>query len=322
MKTLRHLLMMLLLLVASTAQAQDAATAEQLFAEGKKLLDKGSYDEACKKLRASLEADASGGAALNLGRCNEERAKPATAWANYEQAVALFHAKGDTEREKFAQERADALKPTLPHLTIEAADTPGLVVTRNGDTVAAGALGSAVPLDPGDYTIEATAAGYQSWSKSVSILAGKSQNVSIPALQISAEDQDGGAVGPEPDAPSGDGPNALVITGGVLIGLGGASVIVGAIMGGMVLSGSSDAENDPALCGDKTCTPAGREEIDSLEGKALAADLLLGIGGGVAAAGVVLLIIGSMDDSSAEGDVALFPSASHDGATLQVIGRF
>lgn len=323
MRTLRQLLMILLVpLVTATALAQDAATAQKLFEEGKKLLDEGNHAKACPKLKASLEADPSGGAALNLGRCYEQSGRPASAWASYEQAVVLFRAKGEADRETFARERAAALEPSLSTLTIETADTPGLVVRRDGAKLASGALGTALPLDPGEHTIAASAPGYQSWSKTVTIApGGDPQTVSIPALQKQADESPPPTVTqPEPNDAAG-GVNGLVITGGVLIGVGGVAAIIGAVIGGSVLSGASDAENDPALCDDMTCTLAGREEIDSLEGKAMVSSILIGAGAAVAVGGAVLVIIGASDDDGGD-DMALLPSASPDGAALHVVGSF
>lgn len=272
-----------MLAFSGRALAGDAALADKHFKRGKTLMTEGKHAEACEAFGASMKEEPSGGAALGFGRCNELLGKTATAWREYRRAAELFGDKGDAERKKFANEQALALEPKLSKLTIRA--PAGVTVTQNGE---AAEIGTAVPVDPGKYTIEASRAGHETWSTSVVVEPnGDSEIVDVPALDALASAK------PRPAAPVEDeGPNPFLVSGIVIGGVGAAVAIAGGILGGTVLGDASDAENDPALCPAKRCTPAGREAIEDAADKALAADVLIGVGAGVAATGIVLFVIG------------------------------
>src|SRR3954452_15674728 len=80
------------LLVSTTgslARADDAAIAEQLFLDGKKLMAEGQYEQACTKLQASRDLDRTAtGTLFTLALCHELTNRPASAWAEFRQVVA------------------------------------------------------------------------------------------------------------------------------------------------------------------------------------------------------------------------------------------
>ncbi|MBW2525629.1 MAG: hypothetical protein JRI23_15705 [Deltaproteobacteria bacterium] len=315
--------------MSSSGLAQQSAAAEKLFMEGQQLLEQGKHEQACTKLKASMDLEPAAGTALNLARCNQLRGKIATAWADYKRAETLFRARGDDKREQFARDQAAELEPGLPMLTIRAPAIDGLVVRRNDVEVPPSALDTAVPVDPGKHVIAASAPGHQPWSTELAVGAtGGAQEITIPALTPEPEGAEPKAVSTD-SAPSATETNALVVTGGVLAGVGAVTAIVGGVLGGMVLGEASEAEEDEALCGpDKLCTPEGLEQIDSAEGKALGANVLIGVGSAVAVGGVVLLIVGLTSEGDAEiGESArlgaeLTPVVGPEGASLQVVGTF
>src|SRR5689334_20626402 len=92
------LLLVLGLLWTSLAQAQtsaaDKAAAEALFDEGVKLLQKGKYEEACKKLEASERVDSGIGTLLYLADCYEKLGKTASAWATFRAAASKAQSAG------------------------------------------------------------------------------------------------------------------------------------------------------------------------------------------------------------------------------------
>jgi len=154
---------------STAAFAGDAAVAEQLFDDGLALMDQGKVTEACEKFGASMDAEPSGGTALNLGRCSEQLGKTATAWASFKRAVVLFRATNEEERRAFAEEQVARLEPLLSTLTIVVPDVPGLTLTHNGEEVPAAAFGTALPVDPGQQVIEARADGYEPASVTVTV---------------------------------------------------------------------------------------------------------------------------------------------------------
>ena len=171
--------------VPSLAEAQapaDKATAEALFADGRKLMAAGNYAAACPKLAASQRLDPGVGTILNLADCHEKSGLTATAWAEFHEAVSAARAAGSKDREQLARDRANALEPKLSRLSITIASQSGTVqVTRDGQPVDAAAIGSALPIDPGKHVIEATSAGKRKWSETIEIGSAAAQaSMQIP----------------------------------------------------------------------------------------------------------------------------------------------
>jgi hypothetical protein len=81
------------------ADATAAAAAEQLFLDGKKLLDAGKTHEACEKFAASQETDPGLGTLLHLASCHEKEGKTASAWAEFNEAQAQAQDHGEKDRE-------------------------------------------------------------------------------------------------------------------------------------------------------------------------------------------------------------------------------
>ena len=170
-------------LAAGTASA-DAASAEALFREGRRLLEQGKTAEACLTLAQSQAQDPSSGTLLNLGLCHEVQHKLATAWSDYVAAGQLARDQGRVDRAAVAEQKATALEPRLPYLTVTAmAQVPGLQIARGDQLLGPGLLGSAVPLDPGSYMITASAPGHRSWRTTVDVAEAESKIVQVPELE-------------------------------------------------------------------------------------------------------------------------------------------
>jgi hypothetical protein len=85
-----------------------------------------------------------------------------------------------------AERRAELLEPQLPTLTLRvpapsAAD--GLGLRRNGVVLAASTWGSALPLDPGTYRIEASAPSRRPWVHELAIEPAAHITLDIPQLE-------------------------------------------------------------------------------------------------------------------------------------------
>jgi hypothetical protein len=203
---LRHALVVMFSLCPALAAAQSAsetkAAADALFDEGKRLLAAGDLDHACPKFEASLQVLDQLGVRLNLADCHERQGRTATAWAEFREAASQADKRGDA-RAGYARQRTDALSPRLVKLQIAvptASLLPGLVVRREGAPVPSAMFDAALPVNPGAYTIEASAPGYQAWSKRVEITQpGAVVTVEIPRLN---------AAHAEPPRVAGPGPAA------------------------------------------------------------------------------------------------------------------
>jgi hypothetical protein len=289
----------------------DRASAETLFQEGRELLDAKKYEAACAKFEASIEAEPSVGAILNLARCHELLGRTATAWEKYREAAILAGKLGQKDREEGALQLAAELEPKLSRVTIEITTRPeGLSVTRDGREIPGVGLGSPIAVDPGIHRIEARAPGRRSWSREIVVGDQADEHtIVVPELELG----DDGA--PPATAPVENGSDAVPIAGWTLVGGGAALLLVGTTLGVVALQRTNDLEGDDTLCGvDRLCTADGLDELDGVRTMANAATALLVIGGAAAVAGGAVLLFAPQPGT----EVALVPSPL--GAAL--VGRF
>jgi len=272
------------------ARADDKAAAEALFENAKKLERAGDVARACPLFEASYHADPQLGVLLNLANCHEALGRIGVAWAEFREGIEMAARKHDP-REDFARRRAAALEPHLMRLHVDVVATPGLVV-RRGETDITALLAQDVVVDPGTYTIEASARGYRSWSTTVELhREGAVETVSVPALE------------PEPvpvaAAPVTAAPVAVVhrersalrtwalVTGAVGIGVGVTGLGVGAYAWS-----EWQGTRDPAVCDHSNiCSPAGQAQIASARSHARTSTYLVAAGGATVAASLVMLWI-------------------------------
>jgi len=259
---------------------------------------------------------------LNLARCDEQSGKIASALRGYDRAAGLAEAAGNMDRAKASRELAVALRKRVATIRIRMdTQTPGAKFFDNGAEIEASLLGVPMPVDPGEHKIEATAPGFQTWSATIKIeREAQQEQVLVPALEPGVEPSASAptaapsaapppsataaptapvastAPKPEPVASAlpppppphegASGTNAVGIAGYVLIGLGGASVVVGAGFAIDSLSAKSAFNDGP------TTQIADRGERDTL-----LADVFFGAGIVCAVTGVVLAVVGSGHES-------------------------
>ncbi len=281
------------LVVATVAVAQpspeDRAAAESLFRAGRRLMDEGKIAEGCRKLEESQRLDPAPGTQLNLAVCHEREGKIATAWAEFQSALAQAKKDARADREELARDRIAAIEPNLPKLTLivpPVSRQAGLVVTRNGSPLQSGAWGTALAVDPGEVVIEAEAKGFKKWRSVVRVEPKGAIEVAVPALEklpdeppkpaLTAEPS-AAPVAPPPPRKRDLGPRSTA--GLALAGAGVVSLGVGAYFGARALSKRSDSDEQcPTVDGRERCSSRGVELNDSAARAARAADATIGLG--------------------------------------------
>lgn len=173
--------------LSAHAEERDPAGAEALFREGVALKKAGKLSEACPKLEESYKLDPAGGTLFALADCLEAQGRVASAWARFGEAKEFARRKGNADKEAESAKRAAALEAKLPKLTVVVAvdqrDLAGLEVRRDGIVVGKATFGTALPVDPGPHTVEASAPGKKRWTAKVDVPAGAGvTSVSVPTL--------------------------------------------------------------------------------------------------------------------------------------------
>jgi hypothetical protein len=177
----------LVLLGAGRARgAGESAAAQALFDEAKKLLAEGKAEQACPKLEESQRLDPGLGTLFNLADCNERTGRIATAWSRFVEVASGARSMGHEEAERVAAARAEALRPRLPKVVVQvtsAEQSPGLEIKRNGVLVGAAQWGLAIPVDPGEERVSASAPGRRGFEASVTAVEAQVSTVTIPVLE-------------------------------------------------------------------------------------------------------------------------------------------
>ena len=327
----------LVLAGAERAEAQsDSAAARALFAEGRTLMEKDKYEEACPKFEESLRLDPGMGTQFNLAHCWEKLGRTASAWALFLDVAAAARNASQPQREAAARDRAKALEPKLSRLRIDVGKPTGeMKISRDGTDVGRAAWGMAVPVDPGKHTVEVSAPGKKTWSDEVDVpTAPRTVSLSVPELEEaplpapppSITTASGNAPPVEADvAPrSGGGSNGQVVAGYVVGGVGVAGLATGLIFGLKSQSTNSKAEE---LCPNKNaqgvyeCSSPEEETrhdgyVDDAKSQQLIGFISAGVGLAALTTGIILIV--TADDGAPESALTVAPIWTSDvhGATL------
>jgi hypothetical protein len=321
----------LIAITAGQARAQ-SADAETLFNDGKRLLDEGKVAEACDAFEASNRIETRAGTLIRLGECREKNDQLASAWSAYKDALTRVK---DTRKKQVASAKLGALEPRLSYLTVSvplASKLDGLAVTRNGKPLDPGLWNRAVPVDGGDYTIEATAPGHKPWRSTTRVptehgklsitvnkleeapaaVAAKPAEPAEPAHAAAANDDERERPMPPPHTFTTRRKIAVAV-----LGAGVVSVLIGA---GLGHAANGDKDQAYALCPDPAmpCSSSARANslISTAHDRAIEADVGFAVGAAAAIVGATLWFTGAPKYET----VGAIPSPH--GASVVFMGRF
>jgi hypothetical protein len=320
-----------ILLSASNAPAEqpslvDRAAAEALFREGKALMEAGRYDEACPKLAESQRRDPGDGTLLNLGICHARQGKLATAWVELREALALARRDDRRKRVEIAQAEIAALEPRLPRLRLELhPSVVGKVEATLLDGVELGqaAHAAAIPIDPGSHRLELRVTGKLAWRSHLAIEEAQQLTVVVPSLDelddvAVAEPLPMPAPVPAPSvAPPVICPPAPVgveqrIAGYVVGAAGVVGLGVGIATG--VMAFDRHAQSNDA-CPEGICSRFGADLEADAKSFATASNVGFGLGLGLLAAGVVIVLTAPDDPGEARISLHVTPTGAALGSS-------
>jgi hypothetical protein len=315
------------------ASAADPATATMLFNEGRRLVSAGHYPEACPKFEESERLDPGIGTQFNLADCYQHIDRFASAWALFLDVASSAGGTGQQARENLARKRALALEPKVSKLMIATPrNSTGLEVRRNGEPVRAMLWNSPVPVDPGSYTVEASAPHKKRWSTVASVGPnGVTVTVAVPELET---DDTPAAAPPAPTeaaataAPvDSDAAPAEATRGNlertIALGAGGAGIVaigIGAAFGLRSIAKHSDYES---LCHAGSCQAAAGPLHDQAVSAGNVSTVTFTVGGALAAGGVVLWLLAPRASSDASASrLVVAPAIGSSSAGAVVSGAW
>lgn len=323
--------LVVVVLAAGTAGANNKDKADALFKHGKKLMGEKRYADACEAFEKSNKLDPGIGTQLNIAKCYEEWGKTGQAFLAYQQAEKMAKDAHDDRTPKI-HELVEDLDSQAPRLTIKLpkdATTEGLTVTLDGDPVTK--FGEPFVVDPGPHTIQYAVAGGEKKDKVVPIERGGDSEVTLDVPKAGSTPDTTATTKPDvtpmPEKPIDKlpPPGRNQRLGGIV--LGGAGVIAIGVSSILTLSARSKY-NDAidAHCGgmQTTCDDEGLTLTHDARSTANTATVVF-IAGTAAVAGGVVLYLLAPEGESVEPEKAaryIVPTVSPTSAGVVLGGRF
>lgn len=279
--------------ITAPAWADNAAAANALFDEGKRLMQAGRFAEACTKFADSQKLDPGVGTMLNLAACYEKNNQSASAWSTYRAAAAAARDKGQTAREQAARDAVTRLEPTLAKVIVTVTPQPGadaLNVALDGVPIPPGLRGLPTPVDTGTHRLEASGTGKKAWSTSFVVAAQATTPMLVPALdaapvQAQNEASKKDTPGQPPAATASDGKSqrtvAVIVAGVGVVGIG-----VGSVFG--LMAKSSDSKSADFCSASDHCDDEGKSFRDTAFAQATISTVAFSIGGAGLLGGAIL----------------------------------
>lgn len=288
--------------MAQPPDARARAEAQKLYEDGAKDLEADDYARACPKFEAAwkiLPDHIRTG--VTLADCLDKWGKPASALSVLERVAPLAKARGDKAKMAEIEASMVDLDKRVPRLTVRVSEslskTPGLAILRGGTPLPPASWGSPMPLDPGEYEIEATAVDKPTWKTKVRLGVGKAQTVDINPGWPEPKIEKPIVIRLPPQ-------NTGLRTAGLIgIGLGAAGIATWGILGGLAISKNNASKahcNSANVCDDQGF--AVREDAIAF-GHGASAGLIAG--GVFLATGVTLVVISAGGKKETKRDAAL-----------------
>lgn len=279
----------------SRAAEGDDKRAEALFREGRDALAKGDDATACLKFAESVRLTQSPGPLLNVALCDEQRGDLVAAMARWRAGLAMLPP--EDERAAVARAHIEALDRRVPRLSIKLPpQVPlGAVVKLDGAPIDAKSLGAPRPMSVGSHEIVVEVPARPPWRVEVKLAEGERREI----------------VAAPPVAPDRGGSRRTA--GFAVGGVGVASLLVGAITGGLAVA-KKGVVIDNCVGG---CNAAARDARDSGKAIAHASTATFVIGGVGLAAGLILVF-----SDRPKRDVAVSFAPLPGGGTITMAGAF
>jgi hypothetical protein len=294
-----------LLAAALTAGAQPSGgdinkrreEARRLADEGFALHEQGRYDEAIQKFREAERNVHSPLFQVFEARAHVGRGRLVEAVELLKKVIdeplpeyapeSFWQAKGDAKKD------LASLEPRVPkvQIVLDGEQLDGAEVTFNGKPVPGGESPEPVLANPGTHRVSVRLADGRAVDRTVTVSEGETVNARLdlgtpisgpPVVQLQE--------GPDEGGPS-------YVLPGILFGVGGASLLVGIITGGVFVGKAGELKD---RCPDNQCAPEDEEEGDSVAtlGNVSTATLVIGAVGIVA--GTIFLFVPLGEDDPAE----------------------
>lgn len=269
---------------APPAAADDAAEkAREAWREGLALMAAENWAGALAKFKTTARFRMTAQVAFNIAECEAHIGQLVSALGNYRLALGKAQDGSAESVTKAAPDRIAAIEPRIAKLTIKRSEekpNPRASIELDGVVLGASQIATPLAADPGERTLRVMVGGNAVATQRVRLGEGEAKEVSVaipPPEEIKAP----------PTAPAvSAGPN---VPGIVLVSVGGAALVGGAVFLGLRQSAISELDD---LCGgDTSCPPSAQDTYDRGRLMTGLSEVFIPVGAVAAVAGIVLVVV-------------------------------
>jgi tetratricopeptide (TPR) repeat protein len=284
----------LLMGVSARAETDSDREAKAAFVRGKELFHSKEYSEAAEAFREANRIKPSWKILYNIGQSEAAAKQYGLALESFESYVVKGGDEIELERQEEVQREIARLKGLVGYLAVSAPKSAKVWINqRERGTaplpgkirVVAGVVHRLVIRLNDEVLIERSIRVGS--GETLAILAERADEKTEPVEEPSAKEPIESESQPEAID---HGPSWLSPTGWSLLGIGAAALIAGTVTGSVTMAMADDIKN---VCKDNgdVCPDSEKDDADKAENLALATDILLPIGGVLAAAGIVMVVV-------------------------------
>lgn len=293
----------------SDADAAETAAARALAIDGVKLAQADKCGEAVDKLERAEKLKHSPIVLRHLGECQVKVGRWVEGSESLRKLLREPLPENATPTLSQAYESAAAtlrdVKPRIPTMKIvlTAPSDADFTVKVDGKDVADSVVGVALPTDPGEHEVEATAPGFLKVSSTVKLAPSASSFVTLELVRDPSarppQKPEVAAVAPaaattesRPPPPPAEEAHAQGSNTGKVLGYVSYAVAAGGLGAGIAfgLSAKSDEKELAAVCPNHVCSEAQRDSLDSAKTKGIVSTVGFAVAGAGVTLGTILLL--------------------------------
>jgi hypothetical protein len=321
--------------VAARAAENQDQPAKEAYGRGKAAFAEGRFDEAAKEFREANRLKPSWRIYYNIAQAEAAGKRYGLALEAFEKYLSEGGDDVEAERQSEVLSEVARLRNLVGYIKVSAPE--GTTVAVDGELRGTAPIFRELPVAASvRHTVTATAEGAVVGEETVQVSGGRTVQVALtaktePAVTepvASPETQPSPTAapvetvseGPSAD-PGGTKGSRLRIIGWATTGVGAAVLIGGVVTAGLAMSKEGDLKDN---CSNGTCPEEYLATQDQRDNLALATDILLPVGGVIAAAGITMVLVGLIQkrNHQTETAVRVRPLPVPGNAGLMLEGRF
>jgi len=297
-------------------------TAMELHKDGVRLFKADRYEQASQKFQQAYKLRPTWKLFYNIGQCEAAAKRYGLALESFEKYLVEGGDDVPTERRDYVSSEIRRIQPLVGVLEVEA--PPGTTVLIDEEPRVTLPTMGPIRVAAGTHIVGLVKDDGLLLGKEIKMVGGMTVTISVatPKKATAKTDPEATTSASAPKTETEDKkPSWMWTIGWIGLSVGAAGAIGGGITGGMALNKSNAFKEE---CTGKSCPPEQEQVKDNANSLATVTNILLPVGGTLAVAGAVLLILGRPDkeDHKADKAVTLLPVTGPGQAGLVLTGRF